>query len=117
MKPALLTSVFLFFAVLISAQKKSNNDPASKINVAADKIEAKCIAWRRDIHEHPELAFEKVWTAATLAGRMRALGFSVRESIGGTGVLACSTAHGRRPAARTSSRRGDGMRQLGSSQA
>lgn len=46
------------------------------------------VALRRALHEHPELAFEEVWTAATLAGRMRALGLDVTEGIGGTGVLA-----------------------------
>ena len=46
------------------------------------------IALRRALHQHPELAFEEVWTAATLAARMRALGLSVTEGIGGTGVLA-----------------------------
>jgi amidohydrolase len=46
------------------------------------------IALRRELHQHPELAFEEVWTAARLAGRMRALGLAVQEGIGGTGVLA-----------------------------
>ena len=46
------------------------------------------ITLRRELHRHPELAFEEVWTAATLAGRMRALGLAVQEGIGGTGVLA-----------------------------
>src|SRR5262247_1495112 len=46
------------------------------------------VALRRELHQHPELAFEEMWTAATLAGRMRALGLAVREGIGGTGVLA-----------------------------
>src|SRR6266571_2103073 len=46
------------------------------------------IALRRELHQHPELAFEEVWTAATLAGLMRALGLAVQEGIGGTGVLA-----------------------------
>lgn len=45
------------------------------------------IALRRELHQHPELAFEEVWTAATLAGRMQALGLAVQEGIGGTGVL------------------------------
>jgi amidohydrolase len=45
------------------------------------------IALRRELHEHPELAFEEVWTAATLAARIRALGMPVEEGIGGTGVL------------------------------
>jgi RNA polymerase sigma factor (sigma-70 family) len=46
------------------------------------------IARRRAIHEHPELAFEEVWTAATLAARLRTPGLAVEEGIGGTGVLA-----------------------------
>lgn len=46
------------------------------------------IALRRALHQHPELAFEEVRTAATLAGRMRGLGLTVQEGIGGTGVLA-----------------------------
>src|SRR5262249_26126045 len=46
------------------------------------------VALRRELHQHPELAFEEVWTAATLAGRMRALGLVVQKGIGGTGGLA-----------------------------
>ncbi|HSE78536.1 MAG TPA: M20 family metallopeptidase [Alphaproteobacteria bacterium] len=46
------------------------------------------VALRRELHQHPELAFEEVWTAATLAARMRAVGLAVEEGIGGTGVLA-----------------------------
>jgi amidohydrolase len=46
------------------------------------------IALRRALHQHPELAFEEVWTAATLAGRIATLGLPVQEGIGGTGVLA-----------------------------
>jgi amidohydrolase len=50
---------------------------------------------RRELHRHPELAFGEVWTAATLAGRLRALGLAVQERIGGTGVVAML--EGRRP--------------------
>jgi amidohydrolase len=46
------------------------------------------IALRRALHQYPELAFEEVLTASTLAARMRALGLPVHEGIGGTGVLA-----------------------------
>lgn len=51
-------------------------------------LKPRLVALRRELHQHPELAFEEVWTAATLAGRMRALGLEVTEGIGGTGVLA-----------------------------
>src|SRR5579863_7345307 len=42
----------------------------------------------KDIHAHPELAFQEVKTAAKLAREMRALGFEVTEKIGKTGLVA-----------------------------
>jgi amidohydrolase len=42
----------------------------------------------RDIHAHPELAFEEVKTAAKLAAEIRALGFEVTERVGKTGLVA-----------------------------
>jgi hippurate hydrolase len=42
----------------------------------------------KDIHAHPELAFEEVKTAAKLAAEMRALGFDVTEKVGRTGLVA-----------------------------
>src|SRR6266404_2621578 len=42
----------------------------------------------KDLHAHPELAFEEVKTAARLAAEMRALGFEVTEKVGKTGVVA-----------------------------
>ena len=42
---------------------------------------------RRDLHRHPEPRFEEHRTAGILAGRLRDLGFAVREGVGGTGVV------------------------------
>jgi amidohydrolase len=42
----------------------------------------------KDIHTHPELAFQEVKTAAKLAAEMRALGFEVTEQVGKTGLVA-----------------------------
>ncbi|WP_065756516.1 amidohydrolase [Bradyrhizobium paxllaeri] len=42
----------------------------------------------KDIHAHPELAFQEVKTAARLAAEMRALGFDVTENVGKTGLVA-----------------------------
>lgn len=42
----------------------------------------------KDIHAHPELSFQETNTAARLAKQMRALGFTVTERIGGTGIVA-----------------------------
>ncbi len=62
----------------------------SRVDLGRDVAELtpSLIALRRTLHERPELAFEEVWTAATLAERMRALGLPVRTGIGGTGVVA-----------------------------
>src|SRR4051794_12790469 len=42
----------------------------------------------KDVHAHPELAFQEVKTAARLAAEMRALGFDVTEKVGTTGLVA-----------------------------
>ncbi|MGC2775330.1 MAG: amidohydrolase [Bradyrhizobium sp.] len=42
----------------------------------------------KDLHAHPELAFQEVKTAARLAAEMRALGFEVTEKVGKTGLVA-----------------------------
>ena len=42
----------------------------------------------KDLHAHPEIAFQEVRTAAKLAAEMRKLGFQVTEKVGKTGVVA-----------------------------
>ena len=46
------------------------------------------IAFRRDIHAHPELGFCEHRTAGRIAEQLRALGMEVHEGIGRTGVVA-----------------------------
>ena len=41
----------------------------------------------KDIHAHPELAFEEINTAKKLAKELRDIGFEVTEGIGKTGVV------------------------------
>jgi len=45
------------------------------------------VAMRRDLHEHPELAFEEVRTSGIVAQRLRALGLEVQTGIAKTGVV------------------------------
>ena len=55
---------------------------------AADKVEARVIAWRRDIHQNPELGNREVRTARLVADHLRALGFDqVQEQVAHTGVV------------------------------
>jgi amidohydrolase len=46
------------------------------------------ISIRRDLHSHPELAFEETRTASVVARKLRDLGLDVREHVGRTGVVA-----------------------------
>jgi amidohydrolase len=46
------------------------------------------VAFRRDLHRHPELGFQEERTAAAVAGRLAAEGIDLRAGIAGTGLLA-----------------------------
>ncbi len=85
MKQKLLT-LLLFSQFMLPAQK-GTTDLTAKINAAADKIEAKTITWRRDLHEHPELGNNEVRTAKIIADHLRSLGIEVTEGVGKTGVV------------------------------
>jgi amidohydrolase len=45
------------------------------------------IAWRRDIHEHPELSNQEVRTGKLVADALRKMGIEVREGVARTGVV------------------------------
>ena len=58
------------------------------IEAAAQRIEAKVLAWRRDLHQNPELGNSEVRTAGIVARHLRALGFDdVKEKVAHTGVV------------------------------
>ncbi|OZI55029.1 M20 aminoacylase family protein [Bordetella genomosp. 5] len=52
-----------------------------------ERAHADLTALRRDIHAHPELAFEETRTAGLVAQRLRDLGLEVHTGIGKTGVV------------------------------
>ncbi len=70
----------------LAALAQSNNRRAA-IDAAADKIETKTIAWRRDFHEHPELGNREFRTSKIIADHLRSLGIEVKEGVGKTGVV------------------------------
>ncbi len=63
------------------------NDLAQAIRQTTARIEARLIEIRRDIHAHPELAFEEVRTAGIVAAELTRLGIKHRTGVGGTGVV------------------------------
>jgi len=53
----------------------------------AAQIQNKVVAWRRDIHEHPELSNRETRTADLVAQHLRSLGLEVRTGVAHTGVI------------------------------
>jgi len=71
------------------------NHPETRIAEAAAALEPSLVALRRDIHAHPELAFEETRTAGIVAAELARLGIPHRTGVGRTGVL--GTIEGGRP--------------------
>jgi amidohydrolase len=68
----------------------AENAPAYQevIDWQVEKVADEVLAWRRDIHEHPELGNRETRTAGIVADHLRALGFDeVRTGIAHTGVV------------------------------
>ena len=59
------------------------DDLAKQVAALNDSL----VAIRRELHRHPELAFEETWTAEYVASRMESLGMEVERGLGVTGVL------------------------------
>lgn len=45
------------------------------------------VSWRRKMHEHPELSFQETETPRFIAEMLKKFGLTVREQVGGNGVL------------------------------
>ena len=52
-----------------------------------DDLLAPLVAFRRDLHSHPELGFKEHRTSALIADALREIGLEVHTGIGGTGVV------------------------------
>ncbi|MEE2783118.1 MAG: amidohydrolase [Pseudomonadota bacterium] len=57
------------------------------IDDEAGALAEQVIAWRRDIHQHPELSNREFRTSKLVAEHLRALGMEVRTEVAHTGVV------------------------------
>src|SRR5688500_15252896 len=86
------SSLYLASAVtlLLSVPDKGRADSAAleaEVRRRAKDIEGRLIAWRRDIHQHPELGDQETRTAALVAKHLRGLGLEVHTGVARTGVV------------------------------
>ena len=77
-------SLTLPLAGSAAAQDAALNARLAKLAVVQ---EAKVIAWRRDIHEHPELGNLETRTAGIIAAELKRLGLEVQTGVARTGVV------------------------------
>ena len=61
--------------------------PAELFLNDATALQDQIIAWRRDLHQHPELAFQEIRTAGIVAAELQRLGLEVATGVGRTGVV------------------------------
>jgi amidohydrolase len=57
------------------------------LDAAIKKLEPKTLAWRRDIHQNPELGNREFRTSKLIAAHLRSLGIEVKEGVAKTGVV------------------------------
>ena len=91
MRPVIRSILFAGAAAALAATSAQAGDVAkqkAEIDVGLDRGYGHLDALYKDIHQHPELGFQEMATAAKLAKEMRALGFEVTEHVGKTGIVA-----------------------------
>lgn len=87
----LALSFLLFLSPsLVAAQPRARTETSPVADELDRRIAAvmpKVIAWRRDIHQNPELSGEESRTAKLVAEHLRSLGMETRTGVGGHGVV------------------------------
>ena len=90
MKTVLVAALCGWSAAAVAGQPVPLDAAAARTRIDAvlERAAPHLDALYKDIHAHPELAFQENRTAALLAGEMRKLGFQVTEHVGRTGIVA-----------------------------
>jgi amidohydrolase len=80
-----LVGILMLVAVTSLHGQSSRLD--SEVDRRAALVSDKVVAWRRDIHQHPELSNRETRTADLVAQHLRSLGLEVRTGVAHTGVI------------------------------
>ncbi len=78
----------LIVAAPAGAQASDASALRAELERRAQDVEPRVLAWRRDIHAHPELSNREVRTGGLVAEHLEALGLEVRRDVAHTGVVA-----------------------------
>lgn len=77
----------LFFVAGVALQSQAQAPLSKELEARITAIEPQVIAWRRDIHQHPELGNREFRTARLVADHLRSLGIDVQTEVAHTGVV------------------------------
>jgi len=72
---------------LLTGQGSKDDALWTQIDQLSSQAEPKCVAWRRDIHQYPELSWQEVRTGKLVAEHLQALGLKVKTGVAKTGVV------------------------------
>jgi amidohydrolase len=82
-----MAAIMLITGTPTFASVETNLSIEQNIRERTATIEAKLIAWRRDIHQHPELGDQEQRTSRLVEDHLRRLGLEVKTGVGRTGVV------------------------------
>ena len=88
---AVVSQLLLGVVTAALAQQPTAHPLGATIDALAGRVEERVIAWRRDIHQHPELGNREFRTAQLVADHLRGLGMEVRTGVARTGVVGLLT--------------------------
>jgi amidohydrolase len=95
MKPKhFITLITALFGSVLHLTSAPTGSPDQLRELVASRVEAEypsLFGIYTNLHAHPELSLMEVKTAALVAGELRALGFTVTEKVGKTGVVGVLT--------------------------
>jgi len=83
-----LLSALALVATALTLSAQSGTPWTTPTQAEIDAVYSDVDALYIDLHRNPELAFQEVRTAATLAARVKALGYEVTTGVGKTGIVA-----------------------------
>jgi amidohydrolase len=76
-------TVMLFGWTTFASADSLNEAIADQVDAVTERV----VAWRRDIHAHPELSNREFRTSALVAEHLRSLGIDVQTGVAHTGVI------------------------------
>jgi hippurate hydrolase len=84
---AVAAALLLASPRLLPADEKAAAELAQKVRTLVDQDEPRLLEIFKQLHQHPELGFQEVQTAALVAKEFKARGYETHSGIGKTGVV------------------------------